>query len=512
MSGAEPQIISIGSIELDLIRGEIRRDGAPIAVEPQVFTLIAHLAAHPGQVLSRDDLIDAVWDGRIVSDSAVASRINTARNILGDDGTAQKIIRTIPKRGFRFEIEAAPPKPAALELPEKPSIAVLPFENMSGDAEQAYFSDGITDDIITELSRHKELFVIARHSSFAFRDRDLPLPDIARALGVQYIAEGSVRRAGNRIRVTARLADVLSGQEVWAERYDRELVDVFAVQDEITGVIVASLAGQIAHEGYRRTTSLSPESVDAYDHVLRAVEHGFRIDPNDNVLARQSAERAVELDPSLARAHAIIALTYLNEGNNFWVEDQPKSFECGLASAKRAVGEDALDPLAHAMLGISELWKNRDHLRAVKHLERAVELNPSGAYYRGIWCYVLSFSGHPQKALEEIDLAIRMNPLSPGLHIGFRGRALLLLRKLEEALPDLQLQVTLMPGHSNALAYCAATYAGLDRLEEAREMTAQLAKTTPHYRLSAVRRIMPFPDPADVAFFADMLEKAGMPE
>lgn len=289
MSGGEPQIISIGSIELDLIRGEIRRDGVPIPVEPQVFSLIAHLATDPGQVLSRDDLIDAVWDGRIGSDSAVASRINTARKILGDDGTAQRIIRTIPKRGFRFEFKAVPRKLAAPELPDMPSIAVLPFENMSGDAEQAYFSDGITDDIITELSRHKELFVIARHSSFAFRDRDMPLPAIARALGVQYIAEGSVRRAGDRISVTARLADALSGQEVWAERYDRELVDVFAVQDEITGAIVAALAGQIAHEGYRRATSLSPESADAYDHVLRAVEHGFRVEPKDNVLARQSA-------------------------------------------------------------------------------------------------------------------------------------------------------------------------------------------------------------------------------
>ncbi len=512
MEGTKTQVIQIGAVELDLVRGEFRRDGTPVAVEPQVFSLIAHLAMHPGQVLSRDDLIDAVWNGRIVSDSAIASRINTARKLLGDDGNAQKIIRTIPKRGFRFEVDGMASVPVAPTLPEKPSIAVLPFENMSGDAEQAYFSDGITDDIITELARHKELFVIARHSSFTFRDRELPLADIARTLGVQYIAEGSVRRAGNRIRVTARLVDALTEQEVWAERYDRELVDVFAVQDEITGVIVATLAGQIAHERYRRTTSLSPESVDAYDHVLRAIEHGFRVDPEDNALARQSAEQAVALDPSSARAHAIIALTYLNQGNNFWVADQQESFERGLTSAKRAVGEDALDPLAHAMLGVAELWTNRDYVRAVKHLERAVELNPSGAYFRGLWCYVLAFSGQPEKALEEIDLAIRMNPQSPGLHIGFRSRALFLLRRFEEALPDLQLQVTLMPGHSNGLAYCAATYAALDRLDEARELTAELAERTPHYRLSAVRRVMPFPDPNDVAYYAAMLEKAGMAE
>ena len=512
MEDAEPHIIRIGAIELDLNRSEIRRDGMPVAVEPQVFALISHLAANPGQVLSRDDLIEAIWDGRLVSDSAIASRINTARRILGDDGSAQKIIRTIPKRGFRFEIDTKPAESAAPKLPDKPSIAVLPFENMSGDAEQDYFSDGITDDIITELSRHKELFVIARHSSFAFRNRDHSLAEIARTLGVQYLAEGSVRRAGNRIRVTARLVDAHTGQEVWAERYDRELVDVFAVQDEITGVIVATLAGQIAHARYRRTTSLSPESVDAYDNVLRAIEHGFRVEPDHNILARQAAEQAAALDPALARAHAIMALTYLNQGNNFWVEDQLASFNLALASAKRAVGEDALDPLSHAMLGIAELWRNRDYLRAVKHLEHAVELNPSGAYYRGLWCYVLAFSGQPEKALDEIDLAIRMNPLSPALHIGFRSRALFLLRRFEEALPDLELQVTLTPGHSNGLAYCAATYAALDRLDEAKAIIGQMAMMTPHYRLLAVRQIMPFPDPADVSFFADMLEKAGMAE
>ena len=383
---------------------------------------------------------------------------------------------------------------------------------MSGDPDQAYFSDGITDDIITELSRHKELFVIARHSSFSFRGRDHAFSDIARNLGVQYIAEGSVRRVENRIRVTARLVDALTGQEVWAERYDREMVDVFEVQDEITGLIVATLAGHIAHERYRRATSLSPESVDAYDHVLRAIEHSFRIDPDDNLLARQSAERALELDPSSARAYAILSFTYLNEGTNFWAADQSASFDESLAFAKRSVGEDALEPLSHAVLGLAELWKNRDYLRAIKHVERAVELNPSGSYYRSIWCYVLAFSGQPERALEGIDLAIRMNPLSPALHIGFRGRTLFLLRRLEEALPDLQLQVTFMPGHSNALGYCAATYSALGRIEEAQELVSQLQKTTPHYRLSSLRRMMPFFNQADIEFFVDMLEKAGLPD
>ena len=201
MAGPRTQIIAFDRFEVDPARGELRRDGAPVACEPQVLDLIAHLAAHPGEIVSRDDLIEHVWGGRIVSDSAIASRINAARAALGDDGTAQRIIRTVPRRGFRFE--AAPQEDAAATpaLPDKPSIAVLPFQNMSGDPEQAYFSDGITDDIIIDLARYDELFVTARHSSFAYRDTGMPPVEIARALGVQYLAEGAVRRAGSRIRV-----------------------------------------------------------------------------------------------------------------------------------------------------------------------------------------------------------------------------------------------------------------------------------------------------------------------
>jgi len=223
-------ITSFDRFEVDVARGELRRDGQPVPVEPKVLDLIAYLARRPGEVISRDDLIAAVWEGRIVSDSAISSCIAAARTALGDDGAAQRLIRTIPRRGFRFVGEiSSPDQPVLPALRDKPSVAVLPFQNMSADPEQNYFSDGITDDIITDLSRYNELFVIARHSSFIYRDIELAASEIARELCVQYIAEGSVRRADNRIRVTARLIDPWEGNELWAERYDRELTDVFEI-------------------------------------------------------------------------------------------------------------------------------------------------------------------------------------------------------------------------------------------------------------------------------------------
>ena len=261
-----------GVYEIDFGAGEVRKAGVPVPVEPQVFDLIALLASRPGELVSRDEVIEAVWHGRIVSESAIATRINAARAALGDDGKAQKMIQTVPRRGFRFVGGALDSTPD-LTLPDKPSIAVLPFENMSGNPEQEFFSDGIADDIITELARYDELFVIARNSSFAFKGRSVDVRKIARELGVQFVLEGSVRRAGGRVRVTAQLIDTASGNHVWADRYDRELEDIFAVQDEITAVIVNTLVGKVMRSHFDRALLKAPENMDAYDHALRAMVH-----------------------------------------------------------------------------------------------------------------------------------------------------------------------------------------------------------------------------------------------
>jgi TolB-like protein len=501
-------IISFEDFQIDAAQGELRNKGNQVPIEPQVLDLIFYLASHPGSVITRDDLIKNVWDGRIVSDSAISTRINAARAAVGDDGTAQRIIKTIPRRGFRFE---ATIKSAALEvstLTEKPSIAVLPFQNLSGDSEQIYFSDGITDDIITELSRYDELFVIARHSSFIYRDEATPAAEIASELGAQYIVEGSVRRAGNRIRVTAKLIDPVKGNQIWAERYDRELADIFAVQDEITTVIVNTLAGKIAQQRYKRVGTES----GAYDHVLKAKEYGLRIDPESNQIARDEALKALAIDPQFARAHAILALGYVTEGNNFWTEDPATALRNSYDAARSAVAFDPRDPWGQAMHGIAELWHNRAHERAMSAMQYAVDLNPSNAQFRALYSYVLTFCSEAEKALDEIETANAMNPHAPPVFLGFRGRALLMLRRFDEALSVLEQMVTQMPGHSNALAYVSAAYAAKGRIDEARQTIEELQATNPFYTLANSERYLPFADPKDLEFLLDLFAKAGLRE
>jgi len=253
---------------LDTRLRELRRDGDLVAMQPQVFDLLVHLLKHRDHVVSRDDLIALVWDGRIVSDSTLDSRINAARNAIGDSGKEQRLIRTIPRKGLRFigavdeqvngfHLAAAPAEivaeraPPPLSLPDRPAIVVLPFNNMSGDQDQEYFSDGISEDIITALSKLRWFFVIARNSSFTYKGKAVHIKQVAAELGVRYVVEGSVRKSGDRVRITAQLNDTATGSHIWAEHYDRELVDVFAVQDEITDAIVTAIEPQIyAAENY----------------------------------------------------------------------------------------------------------------------------------------------------------------------------------------------------------------------------------------------------------------------
>ena len=250
---------------LDTDRRELHRGADLVAMQPQVFDLLVHLLKHRDRVVSRDDLIALVWGGRIVSDSTLDSRINAARSAIGDNGKEQRLIRTIPRKGIRFvgavngpcdaqaasSVEAEQPGPA-LALPDRPAIAVLPFNNMSGDREQEYFSDGISEDIITALSKLRWFFVIARNSSFTYKGKPVHMRQVASELGVRYVVEGSVRKSGGRVRITAQLNDTATGSHIWAEHYDRDLIDVFAVQDEITDAIVTAIEPQIyAAENFR---------------------------------------------------------------------------------------------------------------------------------------------------------------------------------------------------------------------------------------------------------------------
>jgi TolB-like protein/Tfp pilus assembly protein PilF len=393
---------------LDTDRRELHRGSAPIAVEPQVFDLLTFLMQNRDRVVSKDDLIAAVWDGRIVSDSTLTSRINAARTAVGDSGAEQRLIRTIPRKGFRFVGEVrvrseqglatvvGPPKTTGIEpphltlpLPDRPAIAVLPFTNVSGDPEQDYFSDGISEDIIAAFSRLRWFFVIARNSSFAYRGQSVHMKQIGEELGVGYLVEGSVRTFGDRVRITAQLNDVATGSQLWAECYDRDLADVFAVQDDITGAIAAAIAPQIYAAENFRARRKPPESLDAWDLVMRALSHFWRVTREDSVTAQKLLEKAIAIEPDYAQALAVLAASHVLGTNMAW-EDGTMSVPVAERAALAAIRADDEEPWAH--LALAGVYVYQGHLQdALAQFERALSLNPNFApalaYYGQLLCW-----------------------------------------------------------------------------------------------------------------------------
>ena len=291
---------------LDIGRRELRRGSTPIAIEPQVFDLLLYLIRNRDRLVTKDDLIESVWGGRIVSDSTLASRLNAVRKAVGDSGDAQRTIRTMPRKGVRFigAVHTATdpngePAHAAVPPSDRPAIAVLPFVNMSGDPAHDHYCDGMSEDIIIALSRLRWFFVIARNSSFAYRGKSVHLKQIGEELGVGYVLEGSVRRSGDRVRITAQLNDVATGSQLWAERYDRPIADVFAVQDEITDAIVATIEPQVYAAENFRTQRKPPGSLDAWGLVARAMSHFWRLTRSDSVAAQTLLKRAIAIRAKL---------------------------------------------------------------------------------------------------------------------------------------------------------------------------------------------------------------------
>ena len=532
MASASLPIIRFGSFEIDAGRAELREAGQPVEVEPQVFDLIALLASQPGRVLSRDEIIDAVWDGRNVSDSAVSTRIGAARRALGDDGKSQRIIRTVSRRGFLFvpETEAADPGATHVDCDrsdgssvsghgvgvgtEKPSIVVLPFENLSGDPGQSFFSDGIADDVTTDLSRYGELFVIARQSAFAFHNRKEAAYDFAAELGVAYMLEGSVRRSGGRVRVTAQLIDVASRNTLWSERFNREVEDILDVQQEIATVIVNILVGQVSQRHYRRIQMRGADAISAYDHSLKAQQLIWAFSRESAAQARVEAEAAIRLDPDLARAHAILGWAHHIEGSNGWSADRERPFEKALEHAKSAIEADPNEPWGHCVLGFTLWWRDRDRdfKRGLDEVRLAVRLNPSNAHFRMIVGATCAYMGRGEEALEEIDTAMRFNPLYPGLYLVHRSRALFVAGRYEEALSDAERAAVEMPKHANALALLAACYAELGRQGQAVEAIAGLRSASPDFTVGYVRRTLPFSRQGDLERLCRLLGDAGLPE
>jgi adenylate cyclase len=397
-----------------------------------------------------------------------------------------------------------------LPLPAKPSIAILPFANMSGDPEQEYFSDGISEDLITAISRIRWLFVIARNSSFTYRGKAVDVTQVARDLGVRYVLEGSVRRAGSRMRISAQLIDATSGAHVWAERYDRELADVFAVQDEITERIAATIEPELARAELERARRKPPGSLDAWDLYQRGLWHVWQFSAQDNAAALELFERAAALDPGFSPFFASLALCRLLDHTLRYRPASERSIDAALEAARQAVALDDKDASAHAVLGRAYTVLG-DHDAGIAELRKSLQLNPSFALARYGLGMALVLSGRPTEAVSELDAAQRLSPYDPYLwaFAMFRAWAHLSLGDFERAIEDASLSVRQPRAPFPAWGTLASALGSAGRIAEARTALAKALELEPRFMSPRLfDDIWPNSDPALFKRYDDGLRKA----
>jgi adenylate cyclase len=415
-------------------------------------------------------------------------------------------VANFPTRGSPASLEKSLARPA---FPIKPSIAVLALQNMSGDAEQEYFSDGISEDVITDLSKLSELHVIARNSSFVYKHKAVSVPDVARDLGVRYVLEGSVRKAGNRVRVTAQLIDSTTGGHTWAERFDRDLTDIFAVQDELTREIVSALAIKLRDADRKRLGGEQTCSPEAYDCFLRGRELWYRQTKDSNALALEMLSRAVELDPNFAPAHAFLAIAHVRDYLNQWSASPSLSLERGLQSAQRAANANGDDPHALWALGSAYLWLRR-YDEAERELEKAISLNANFSWAHVILGLVRHYARKSEQSLECFERAISLDPYAD-IYLHFQAQAYFQLGDYEKTIEILKRRITRNPDTDISRALLAASYGQLGRIREARLEWRELLRINPRYSLEHRRRVLPYKDPQDFERFVEGLRKAGLP-
>ena len=561
-------LFSFADYTLDVDRRELRCGSEPVAVEPQVFDLLIYLVQNRDRVVSKDDLIASIWGGRIVSDSTLTSRINAARKAVGDSGEEQRLIRTAARKGIRFVANvresaepasaattsdaampalvplssngpAAPattPDPTAASLeelvaaqdhlpspadaqkaildgPDKPSIAVLPFANMSGDPEQEYFADGVAEDIITELSRMSAFFVMARNSSFNYRGRALDAKQVGRELGVRYIVEGSVRRAGGRVRLTANLIEAETGKNVWAEKYDRDLADIFTVQDEITAGLVASMQTQVLlNEGLAAERRNRPD-LPVWDLAKRGLWEIYQ-------LTRPSLERAlaigreiVRLDATSSKGHQLVALASYHLVIMGFTDQADALREEALEAVREAVRYDSADEYSQWALGMVLGNLLGRYEEAVSAYLEALRINPNFSLGYATLGSTSGYACRPEEAIANTELAIRLNPRDPSLFFRYSTLSLayFVMGDFVTAKDWAQRTVSSKPEWWLGHALLAASRAHLDDVAGAREAGVELMRRFP--KLSIIS--LPFRtmhDPRHLEVFRAGLRIAGLPE
>ncbi len=537
-----------GDYVLDRERRELRRGSEQIALEPQVFDVLTHLVQNRDRVVTKDDLIASVWEGRIVSDSTLTSRINAARRAVGDRGDRQAIIKTYARKGFRFvgdvriggdddvssgpaeqgEIAPAAALPhadasvedegrrpgAALKWGGRPSVAVLPFSNLSGDPGQEYFSDGITEDIITALSRHRSLAVITRNGNFASKGAGGDLRQAGLTLGAEYLVEGSVRKAGERVRITTQLVETEGGRQLWAERYDRDLQNLFALQDEITTTIAARIEPEVGLAERLRVERKAVPALHAWDFFRLGTKHFYKSTPADNLEAQRLFRRAIELDPNLAEAYGYLCYAVVLSMVYFDAEPNEERLAEAVAIGRKGVELDDQDGLIRFMYGRA-LLATKAYGDALAELETAVELNPCLALsYCGLGDS-LAYEGRITEAIPYFQKAIELSPYDPlrWAFYSYRALAHIFAQDFELASDWAQKATRVPNAHYWAFAHRVSALGHLDRPEDLHAATNELLQRKPDFSCSfALKRLFYVKNPDQLELYIAGLRRAGIPE
>ncbi|MEH2504031.1 TolB-like protein [Bradyrhizobium sp. AZCC 1578] len=508
----------------DIDRRELHRGAEVVSITPQVFDLLEYLIRNRERVVSKDNLINAVWNGRIVSDAALTTRLNAVRAAIGDTGEEQRLIKTLPRKGFRFvgqvreTREVAGPNPdeapeSALALPDKPSIAVLPFENMSGDPEQEYFADGMVEEITAALSRFKWLFVIARNSSFTYKGKAVNVKQVGRELGVRYVLEGSVRKAAGKVRITGQLIDAITGANIWADRFERDLTDVFALQDELTVAVVSAVEPKVFQTEIAMAARRRPENLTAYDLYLRARQQNYLTTREGVAESLRLVHRALELDPGFALAAALAGACHRQNVLSGYSADPQFDRKEAVRLSRFALSIDDGDPEILADASVTSAFMVGDSEAEIEMADRAVALNPNSSLAWNCRGWVYRKAGQPEEAIRSFERAIRMSPVDQDLHSRLHGIgvAFIELRRFDEAIAVGKKALRQNPSFAPAHRCLASAFAHLERDAEAREAAARLLQLDPAFTISAwIARFAG--ERSRAKLYIEGLRKAGLPE
>lgn len=490
-------LICFGTFELDLGAFELRDGGQAVPVEPQVFDLIVFLAKNRGRTVTKDEIFSAIWHDRIVSDGALSSQIRAARKVLGDDGASQHTIRTAHGRGFRFVATvtgAASPEPLAAdgapaETSHQPALAVLPLANLVANPTEDYLADGITEDITTALSKNRWLTVVARNSSFGFRGSTESIAVIGAKLGADYVVTGSVRKAGSRVRVSIQVVDAATESNVWSERFDRDLIDIFDLQDEITEVVAARIESELGLSEQRKAVRRPRKNRGAWDLYQLGTSEFYKFTPDSNRRCQEFLRQSIALDPELPSAHSRLAYAIVLSMIYFDADPAPSLLDEALATARRALALDNQDANGYFSIGRVHLARCEYDL-AIAALEKAIELNPCLAVSHCGLGDSLAYEGRLDEAIAQFDIAMRLSPHDPfrWAFYAYRSLAHLFRGDYHDAAAWARKSVQVPNAQYWPLAHLASALGHLGDAGQAAAALAQLHSVKPDFSLAFARR------------------------